>query len=192
MKISSSSRLPTKHGVFEIRIVQRPDDDKEHVMVYKGPIQNRDNVPVRIHSECLTGEVLNSLRCDCNQQLEAALDYIDAEGHGMLIYLRQEGRGIGLFNKIRAYALQDAGLDTVEANEHLGFPVDARSYELAAQMLKYMQIRSVRLLTNNPSKIAALRAHAIKITGCVRLTVPMNPHNTAYLLTKRKKLNHAV
>jgi 3,4-dihydroxy 2-butanone 4-phosphate synthase/GTP cyclohydrolase II len=191
VKVSASSQLPTKHGLFEIRVFQ-PDDAKDHVVVYKGELRGRDHVPVRIHSECLTGEVFNSLRCDCNEQLEAAMDFIEAEGFGLLIYLRQEGRGIGLFNKIRAYALQDTGLDTVEANEHLGFPADLRRYDLAAQILKWLGIRSVRLLTNNPRKVEALQAHGIQITQCVRFTVSANPHNSAYLWTKRVKLNHAV
>jgi 3,4-dihydroxy 2-butanone 4-phosphate synthase/GTP cyclohydrolase II len=189
VRISASARLPTKHGVFKIRIVVG-SDRKEHVILYKGRLGGRANVPFRIHSECLTSEVFNSMRCDCNEQLEAALAYIQNAGVGLLIYLRQEGRGIGLFNKIRAYALQDEGLDTVEANEQLGFPPDQRTYGLAAQILERLRIRSVRILTNNPEKINAMRAHGIVIADCLPLTVRPNRHNKAYLKTKRAKLNH--
>lgn len=189
MKVSASARLPTKSGVFQIQIV-RDEERKEHVILSKGEVVGRENVPVRIHSECLTSEVFRSLRCDCEDQLRAALRYIESEGFGILIYLRQEGRGIGLFNKIEAYALQDEGFDTVEANEQLGFPVDARTYDVAVNLLRLLRVKSVRILTNNPGKIAALRRAGIAIHECVPLRMPANPHNTTYLKTKKKKLDH--
>jgi GTP cyclohydrolase II len=189
MRISPAATFPTKHGEFKIRVATE-DDSLQNVVIYKGELRGQEDVPVRVHSECLTGEVFNSLRCDCNEQLEFALNYMESEGRGVLIYLRQEGRGIGLFNKIRAYALQDGGLDTVEANEHLGLPVDARTYGLAAEILRYFGIRSVRLLTNNPLKTGALRELGIEITENVPVRVEPNSCNHRYLETKKRKMNH--
>ena len=145
---------------------------------------------VRVHSECLTGEVFESMRCDCDQQLDWALDHIEALGIGMVIYLRQEGRGIGLFNKIRAYALQDSGLDTVEANQELGFPSDMRTYGVAAEILHHLGIGSVNLITNNPRKLDALRQHGIKISSRIPILIEPNDHNRHYLKVKGDKLNH--
>ncbi len=191
MKVSVAASLPTKFGSFSIQVVEeRPG--KEHVLLWKGDVADREGVPVRIHSECLTGEVFHSLRCDCEEQLKAAQRYIEHAGFGVLVYLRQEGRGIGLFNKIQAYALQDKGLDTVEANEQLGLPVDSRTYHFAAAILKMLRIRSIRLLTNNPVKIESLEREGISILECVPLRISPNPHNSTYLRTKRKKLNHTV
>lgn len=150
-----------------------------------------ENALVRVHSECETGDIFGSLKCDCGEQLQKALAMIAAEKNGLMIYMRKhEGRGIGLTNKIRAYALQDAGADTVEANHQLGFQTDLRSYDMAAKILKYFNLRSIRLLSNNPSKLEALGTMGIHITERVPLTVPENPHNANYLSTKRKKMGH--
>src|SRR5262245_19819300 len=189
MRISSEALFPTKHGVFKIRVATE-DNGIQNVVVYKGEIQNSCKVPVRIHSECLTGEVFDSLRCDCNEQLEFALKFFEAEGRGVLIYLRQEGRGIGLLNKILAYALQDRGLDTVEANEHLGLPVDARTYGSAAEILRYFCIESICLLTNNPAKIDAMRRLGVVVTDRISVLVKPNHINHRYLETKKQKMNY--
>jgi len=193
MELSSVAALPTSHGVFEIQAVRLDagaEPDYEHLIVFKGDIRGGADIPLRIHSSCATGEALASLKCDCGQQLAAALAFIEAEGVGLIIYLRQEGRGIGLFNKIDAYALQDQGLDTVEANLELGFPSDSRSYEIAVQILQHFDIRSVRLLTNNPRKIAALEEQGIAVAERVPIAIPSNVHSDRYLETKRQKLEH--
>jgi 3,4-dihydroxy 2-butanone 4-phosphate synthase/GTP cyclohydrolase II len=187
--LSEVARLPTSHGHFNVRIV-KDSSGMEHVVIYKGSIENADTPDVRIHSECLTGEVFGSLRCDCDQQLGWALHHIEALGLGMVIYLRQEGRGIGLFNKIQAYALQDTGLDTVEANRELGFPSDLRTYETAADILKTLGIGSINLITNNPRKLDALRRHGIKIRRRIPILIEPNDHNKYYLQVKGDKLNH--
>lgn len=189
MLFSSTADLPTRHGSFRTRAV-RDGNGIEHAIVFKGPIEQARDLPVRVHSECLTGEVFRSLRCDCDQQLGAALDYFEAEGRGLLIYLRQEGRGIGLFNKILAYQLQDEGLDTIEANRRLGLSSDARCYQLAVKILNELNVQSVRLLTNNPLKIQGLRQGGIEITERVPIHCPPNNHNSAYLQTKRLKMAH--
>lgn len=189
VKIGNIANLPTKHGIFKIQVVI-DQKEREHIIIYKGEVTNKENVPVRIHSECLTSEVFNSLRCDCNEQLEAALNYFESEGIGVLIYLRQEGRGIGLFNKIEAYVLQDKGLDTVEANLQLGFPVDLRTYEIAINIMKILKIKSVRILTNNPKKIDILKKHGITVTECIPMRVQPNSFNNKYLKTKKEKMNH--
>src|SRR5437016_157630 len=186
MKISTAANFPTKHGTFTIRVVL-DDQRREHVVLCKGDVANQSKVAVRIHSECITSEVFHSLRCDCNDQLESALNYIESEGLGVLIYLRQEGRGIGLFNKIEAYSLQDGGLDTVEANERLGLPVDSRSYELAVEILNFLQVKSLRLLTNNPAKINALQEREIIVNETIPIIGQPNPINYFYLETKRLK-----
>jgi GTP cyclohydrolase II len=189
MKLSSVAALPTEHGSFRARAV-RDEKGVEHAIIYTGDLATKPDLPVRIHSECLTGEVFGSLRCDCKQQLGAALDYFRAEGRGLLIYLRQEGRGIGLFNKIEAYSLQDGGLDTVEANHQLGLASDSRSYQLAVQILKELGVQSVHLLTNNPRKIHALGQSGIEITRRIPVNISPNDHNSAYLLTKKLKMEH--
>lgn len=186
---SDVAKLPTSHGEFQVQVV-KDYHGTEHVIIYKGVIKNTNILDVRVHSECLTGEVFESMRCDCDQQLDWALDHIEARGIGMVIYLRQEGRGIGLFNKIRAYALQDSGLDTVEANEELGFPSDLRTYEVAAEILNVLGIQSVNLITNNPRKVDALRKHGIKIKCRIPILIEPNDHNRHYLKTKGDKLNH--
>lgn len=186
---SEAAKLPTSHGHFQLRVVKDPFDT-EHVIIYKGAIESADNLDVRVHSECMTGEVFRSLRCDCDQQLGWALDHIESQGIGLVIYLRQEGRGIGLFNKIRAYALQDSGLDTVEANLELGFPSDGRTYEVAAEILNALGINSINLITNNPRKHDALREHGIEVIRRIPVLIEPNDHNKDYLKVKGEKLNH--
>jgi 3,4-dihydroxy 2-butanone 4-phosphate synthase / GTP cyclohydrolase II len=188
---ASEANLPTRHGVFKARVYRSELEDCEHVALYLGQVAMADDVPVRVHSECLTSEVFGSLRCDCRDQLDAALAEIAQTGHGVLVYLRgHEGRGIGLANKVRAYALQDDGLDTVQANLSLGFPVDSRRYDAAAHILRDLAPRSIRLISNNPEKFAALESYGISITRRVRLTSLANEHNRAYLLSKQVKLGH--
>ena len=186
---SEVAKLPTSHGHFSVRVV-KDSCGTEHVIIYKGSIENADVLDVRVHSECLTSEVFESLRCDCDQQLDWALDHIESQGLGMVIYLRQEGRGIGLFNKIRAYALQDTGLDTVEANQELGFPSDLRTYEVAAEILNVLGVSSINLITNNPRKVDALLKHGIEITRRIPILIEPNDHNKRYLKAKGDKLNH--
>jgi 3,4-dihydroxy 2-butanone 4-phosphate synthase/GTP cyclohydrolase II len=186
---SEVAKLPTSHGDFHVRVV-KDNGGTEHVIIYKGEVENAINIDVRVHSECLTGEVFESRRCDCDQQLDWALDHIESIGTGMVIYLRQEGRGIGLFNKIRAYALQDTGLDTVEANIELGFPSDMRTYEFAGEILNTLGIRSINLITNNPRKLDALRKHGIEIKRRIPILIEPNEHNRHYLNVKGDKMNH--
>jgi GTP cyclohydrolase II len=193
MEFSAVASLPTSHGLFQVQAVRVPEGtetNSEHLIVFKGDIAGHESVPVRIHSSCVTGETLSSLRCDCDQQLSAALQLLEVEGRGVVIYLRQEGRGIGLFNKINAYALQDEGLDTVEANLELGLPSDSRTYEIAVGIMKELNILSVRLLTNNPRKITALEQHGITVTERVPLRIPATAHSDRYLEAKRRKLSH--
>lgn len=189
IEFSEVARLPTSHGEFQVQVV-KDHTGTEHVIIYKGTIEKADILDVRVHSECLTGEVFESMRCDCDQQLDWALDHIEAQGIGMVIYLRQEGRGIGLFNKIRAYALQDSGLDTVEANIELGFPSDMRTYETAGEILGALGIRSINLITNNPLKLNALRDHGIEIINRIPILIEPNDHNRHYLDIKGDKMNH--
>lgn len=189
MFFSSAANLPTEHGIFRI-CAARDGQRVEHAIVFKGELRGARNLPVRIHSQCATSEVFGSLRCDCDEQLRAALAFFEAEGRGLLIYLNQEGRGIGLFNKIEAYALQDAGFDTVEANHQLGLSTDARSYQFAVQILKELGVESVRLLTNNPRKLEALCDSGIEISQRIPLHAVPNDHNSSYLATKKRKLAH--
>lgn len=185
-----SSRLPTPWAVFEMHGFEDTDTGKEHVVLSLGDVASDEPVLCRVHSECLTGDALFSLRCDCGFQLEAALQRIAEEGRGALLYLRQEGRGIGLMNKIRAYKLQDGGADTVEANEQLGFGADIRDYGICKEILAHLQIRSVRLMTNNPRKVAALEQQGINVSERLPLQIGRNPHNAKYLATKIGKLGH--
>jgi GTP cyclohydrolase II len=186
----SSARLPTVHGEF-VAHVYRSADGVEHMALVKGDVAGKPDVLARLHSECLTGDVFGSLRCDCGEQLAHALDMIEAEGFGVLVYLRgHEGRGIGLVNKIRAYALQDQGHDTVDANRELGLPIDARRYDAGIGILRDLRVASVRLMSNNPRKVAALAASGIPVTERVPLAIAPNPENEKYLAAKRTRMGH--
>lgn len=188
----TTCQFPTQFGAFEIYAYRNTLDGSEHVAIVKGnPAEFRDRlVLVRMHSECLTGDALGSLRCDCRLQLQAALKTIETAGEGVVVYLRQEGRGIGLINKLKAYSLQDLGLDTVEANERLGFPADLRDYGMGAQMLNDLGVRKIRLITNNPRKIAGLNGYGLEVVERVPLIVGATDYNSTYLATKAKKLGH--
>lgn len=183
-------RLPTPFGVFDMHGFEELDTGKEHVALTLGALDGDEPLLARTHSECLTGDALYSMRCDCGYQLEEALRSIAREGRGILMYLRQEGRGIGLLNKIRAYNLQDQGADTVEANEQLGFAADLRDYSMCKDMLEHLGIKRLRLMTNNPRKVKALSSYGIDIVERVPLHVGRNPHNEGYLDTKQNKLGH--
>ncbi|PHM11145.1 bifunctional 3,4-dihydroxy-2-butanone-4-phosphate synthase/GTP cyclohydrolase II [Nostoc sp. 'Peltigera malacea cyanobiont' DB3992] len=186
------TKLPSQFGQFEIYAYRHTLDNTEHVAIVKGDPANFKDEPVmvRMHSECLTGDALGSLRCDCRMQLEAALKMIEAAGQGVVVYLRQEGRGIGLINKLKAYSLQDMGLDTVEANERLGFPADLRDYGMGAQMLMDLGIKKIRLITNNPRKIAGVKGYGLEVVDRVPLLIEATDYNSYYLATKAKKLGH--
>jgi len=182
--------IPTKHGEFILHYYSNTIDDKEHVALVKGDVVNKENVPVRIHSECFTGDVIGSRRCDCGEQLDMAMRLIDEAGFGILIYLRQEGRGIGLLKKLQAYNLQDQGMDTVEANIHLGHLADEREYTIAALMLEDLKVKSIKLMTNNPKKIDALEKLGINVVGRIPVEVVAHNDNLGYLKTKAKKMAH--
>jgi len=182
--------IPTKHGEFILHYFSNTIDDKEHVALVKGDVVNKEHVPVRIHSECFTGDVLGSRRCDCGEQLDMALQLIDQAGFGVLIYLRQEGRGIGLLKKLQAYNLQDQGMDTVDANIHLGHLADEREYSVAALILENLKINSIELLTNNPDKIDGLIKLGINVAGRIPVESVANDDNVGYLKTKAKKMAH--
>ena len=190
VKRIAEADLPTDYGNFKLIGYQNLVDARDHVALVKGDVAGREDVLIRMHSECLTGDVFGSQRCDCGEQLHAAMRQIDEEGLGAIVYLKQEGRGIGLANKIRAYDLQDQGSDTVEANEALGFKADLRDYGLGAQILLDLGLSSIRLLTNNPRKIVGLEGYGLKITGRVGLKVEASEFNREYLATKRTKLGH--
>jgi len=185
-----SCKLPTPYGVFDMHGFEEAANNKEHIALTLGMINDGRAVLARTHSECLTGDALFSMRCDCGYQLDEALRTISREGCGILLYLRQEGRGIGLLNKIRAYNLQDRGADTVEANEKLGFAADLRDYSICKPMLEHLGISRIRLMTNNPLKVAALKDMGIDIVERVTIEVGRNPHNTGYLATKAGKMGH--
>lgn len=190
VSIAAETKLPTKFGEFRIIVFKNEVDHKEHLMIVKGDVRGKSDVLMRIHSECLTGDVFGSHRCDCGEQLENALRSIEEQGEGIVIYMRQEGRGIGLTNKIKAYTLQDQGYDTVEANVKLGFPPDMREYSLAAQMLRELDVKSVKLLTNNPEKKEDLERWGITVSKRVPIVIKANSINAKYLNTKKEKMRH--
>ncbi len=192
----ANASLPTKHGVFQLHVYRWDDPNAhrdlstEHLALVMGNVAGRSDVPVRVHSECLTSEVFGSLKCDCREQLDRAQAEIARRGFGVILYLRQEGRGIGLANKVRAYALQAEGADTIEANQLLHLPVDARTYDVAAAMLRALDVRSIELLTNNPEKVRALRALGIDVAKRLPLQISSNPYSAHYLEIKRLKMKH--
>ncbi|MCB1060695.1 MAG: GTP cyclohydrolase II [Calditrichaeota bacterium] len=190
LRIVAEASLPTRFGEFKILAFSPTPDGKEHIAMVRGNVKGGDSVPLRIHSECLTGDVMGSYRCDCRDQLEAALRYMGEQEQGIVLYMRQEGRGIGLANKLRSYVLQEQGLDTVDANHALGFEDDERDYRVAAEMLKAMGVKSVKLFTNNPKKIAGLEENGIAVTERVPHQLPANRHNHFYLQTKASKSGH--
>jgi GTP cyclohydrolase II len=192
VRVVAVADLPTRFGAFRIVAFWNNRDGKEHVAIIHGDVVGASEVPVRLHSECLTGDVMGSLRCDCRDQLQEGLLAIQREERGALLYLRQEGRGIGLINKIRAYALQEQGLDTVEANLALGFRDDERDYAVAAHMLHSLGIQSVRLITNNPEKIRQLDLHQVKVVGRIPHVIPPNDCNRFYLETKARRSGHYI
>ncbi|MDP4090951.1 MAG: GTP cyclohydrolase II, partial [Bacillota bacterium] len=186
----AEANLPTAYGDFKMVGFVNKLNGEHHVALVKGEIDTDDEVLVRVHSECLTGDAFHSLKCDCGEQLDAALAAIEKEGKGVLLYLRQEGRGIGLINKIKAYKLQEQGLDTEEANLALGFPSDMRDYGIGAQMLRELNVRKIRLMTNNPKKLVGLKGHGIQIVERVPLIIDANIHNARYFKTKKDKMGH--
>ena len=190
VKRAAVTKLPTEYGEFIAIAYENEVDDYNHLALVKGEIKPGDDVLVRVHSECLTGDVLHSLRCDCGDQLHKAMQIIDKEGKGVILYMRQEGRGIGLVNKLRAYELQDKGMDTVEANLELGFKADLRDYGIGAQILVELGVKKMRLMTNNPRKIVGLEGYGLKVTGRVPLEIPAQSNNLKYLKTKKHKMGH--
>jgi 3,4-dihydroxy 2-butanone 4-phosphate synthase/GTP cyclohydrolase II len=188
----ATAKLPTEYGAFQIHVYESPNDAQTHVALVHGPIESGEEVLARMHSSCLTGDVLHSVRCDCGAQLERAMQRIAAEGRGVILYLNQEGRGIGLANKIRAYALQDQGYDTVEANERLGFKADHRDYATGVAILRDLGVRSMRLLSNNPRKLASLADHGLIVSELLPLEIPASEGTRRYLKTKKEKLGHVL
>ena len=190
VKIDAVAELPTRFGDFQIVAFWNNRDGKEHIALVHGDVMGAEDVPTRLHSECLTGDALGSLRCDCRDQLETALTRLASMERGLLLYLRQEGRGIGLINKVRAYALQERGMDTVDANRALGFRDDERDYAVAAHMLASLSVGSIQLMTNNPDKIRQLEQHGVSVNGRLPHVMPTNEHNRGYLRTKSARSGH--
>ena len=187
---AAETMLPTRFGELRMIVYETDTDEHNHIALVKGDVANKENVPVRVHSECMTGDIFHSLRCDCGGQLNKALSMLEQHEAGVLVYMRQEGRGIGLVSKIKTYNLQDKGLDTHEANLHLGFDPDPREYDIAAQILKDLDISSIHLITNNPGKREGLQEYGLSITERIPLVIPANPYNERYLNTKRDKFGH--
>lgn len=192
VSLVARAKLPTRHGLFQVVAFRSNKDGKDHVAIIQGDVEGATDVPTRLHSECLTGDVFGSLRCDCRQQLEVALEQLASLERGLILYMRQEGRGIGLANKVAAYQLQDKGLDTVEANLHLGFDDDLRVYDVAAAMLELLGVSSVNLMTNNPKKIDGLKEFGAVVSARTPIVVVPNPHNRFYLEVKRRKSGHLI
>ncbi len=192
VRIRAMADLPSRFGEYQVVAFTSCTDHKEHAAFIHGDIFDGEEVPVRLHSECLTGDAIGSLRCDCRDQLIESLERIGRMPAGIVLYLRQEGRGIGFVNKIRAYQLQDAGYDTVQANEILGFRPDERDYGVAARMLNSLHVRSIKILTNNPAKVADLERHGVRIVGRIAVAIPPNEVNRQYLETKRRKMGHLI
>src|ERR687884_349016 len=190
VKRVASAKLPTEYGDFHVYAFENNVDKQTHIALVRGDIGDGKDVLVRVHSQCLTGDVLHSIRCDCGAQLDAAMRRIASEGRGVLLYLNQEGRGIGLANKIRAYELQDQGFDTVEANERLGFKADQRDYGIGVQILKDLGVRSMRLLSNNPRKLVGIEGYNLSVVSWIPLEIPPSEHTRRYLQTKKEKLGH--
>ena len=190
LRVAATAKLPTEFGDFEIHAYEDLSNGKEHVALVLGEIGDGHAVLVRVHSSCLTGDVFHSSRCDCGPQLHTAMERIATEGRGVVLYLNQEGRGIGLANKIRAYALQDEGYDTVEANERLGFLADQREYGLGVKILSELGVRSMRLLTNNPRKRAGVETHGMSVSELLPIEIPASEFTRRYLQTKKEKLGH--
>ena len=190
VEIVAKAKLPTRHGFFNIIAFKNNLDGLDHIAIVQGDIRDVEELATRLHSECLTGDVFDSLRCDCRQQLERALEELGASEAGLILYMRQEGRGIGLANKVAAYQLQDQGLDTVEANLHLGFDDDMRDYHIAAEMIKLLGPKSIRLFTNNLKKVEALEHYGVRIAKREPIIIGPNPHNQRYLETKKIKSGH--
>ena len=190
VKCAVETKLPTPYGEFRLKAFESEIDDLTHLALIMGEPEGKEDVLVRVHSACLTGDALHSLRCDCGEQLEAAMELVAREGEGVIVYMQQEGRGIGLLNKMKAYHLQDEGMDTVEANQKLGLAPDLRDYGVGAQILKDLDLKRIRLLTNNLTKVVGLRGFGLEITERVPIEMEPNGHNERYLKTKREKLNH--
>ncbi|MFN2458525.1 MAG: bifunctional 3,4-dihydroxy-2-butanone-4-phosphate synthase/GTP cyclohydrolase II [Chitinophagaceae bacterium] len=184
--------MPTKYGHFKLIAFQEKNTSNEHLALVKGDWKGDEPILVRVHSSCFTGDILGSLRCDCGEQLHQAMQMVEEEGKGAILYMNQEGRGIGLQNKLKAYRLQEEGMDTVEANIHLGFPMDQRDYGIGAQILRYLNITKLRLITNNPKKRVGLLGYGIEIVDNVPIRVTSNPHNEHYLKTKKDKMGHVL
>ena len=190
VEVASVAALPTRFGDFKIYVFSNDHDGKEHLAMVHDDVFGAHDVVTRVHSECLTGDVLGSLRCDCRDQLERSLRHVGSLPRGIVLYMRQEGRGIGLTNKIRAYGLQERGLDTVDANRALGFEDDLRNYDVAAAMLRELGVQSIRLMTNNPDKVQKLEREGIVVRERLPIAIPANPHNRSYLATKARRSGH--
>jgi 3,4-dihydroxy 2-butanone 4-phosphate synthase/GTP cyclohydrolase II len=184
--------MPTKHGNFELNAFEQKDNGQEHLVLKKGTWEPNEPVLVRVHSSCITGDIFHSMRCDCGEQLQKSMEMIEHEGKGAIIYINQEGRGIGLTNKLKAYKLQEQGRDTVEANLELGFKMDERDYGVGAQILRDLGVSKMRLMSNNPKKRTGLIGYGLEIVESVPLEVEPNPHNASYLATKKAKMGHTL